>query len=116
MNFFFFSSRRRHTRWPRDWSSDVCSSDLDPARRDIPPDPDPGLPRGKRQCEAGRAIPRVTSPDFDDRAPAPPDDPGTSVRTAPIPLATGPRGEGAVRPTDAAAAVAVRGFSRARGA
>src|SRR5690625_6814778 len=27
-NFFFFSSRRRHTRWPRDWSSDVCSSDL----------------------------------------------------------------------------------------
>src|SRR5690625_7943989 len=24
----FFSSRRRHTRWPRDWSSDVCSSDL----------------------------------------------------------------------------------------
>src|SRR5439155_2385950 len=28
--FFFFSSRRRHTRWPRDWSSDVCSSDLPP--------------------------------------------------------------------------------------
>src|SRR5215208_286640 len=27
-NLFFFSSRRRHTRWPRDWSSDVCSSDL----------------------------------------------------------------------------------------
>src|SRR5439155_8338906 len=25
---FFFSSSRRHTRWPRDWSSDVCSSDL----------------------------------------------------------------------------------------
>src|SRR5439155_14030672 len=30
-NIFFFSSRRRHTRWPRDWSSDVCSSDLVPA-------------------------------------------------------------------------------------
>src|SRR5690625_6642349 len=28
MYIFFFSSRRRHTRWPRDWSSDVCSSDL----------------------------------------------------------------------------------------
>src|SRR5690625_3415605 len=28
MCIFFFSSRRRHTRWPRDWSSDVCSSDL----------------------------------------------------------------------------------------
>src|SRR5439155_10428583 len=30
---FFFSSRRRHTRWPRDWSSDVCSSDLAGRRR-----------------------------------------------------------------------------------
>src|SRR6266566_3667304 len=27
-NFFFFSSRRRHTRLQGDWSSDVCSSDL----------------------------------------------------------------------------------------
>src|SRR5207249_5755556 len=27
--YFFFSSRRRHTRSKRDWSSDVCSSDLD---------------------------------------------------------------------------------------
>src|SRR5690606_41071689 len=26
--FFYFSSRRRHTRFSRDWSSDVCSSDL----------------------------------------------------------------------------------------
>src|SRR6266436_7953858 len=37
---FFFSSRRRHTRCSRDWSSDVCSSDLvtnalDQARREI---------------------------------------------------------------------------------
>src|SRR5690606_39317396 len=29
MFFFFFSSRRRHTRFSRDWSSDVCSSDLE---------------------------------------------------------------------------------------
>src|SRR2546429_4088711 len=29
--FFFFSSRRRHTRCSRDWSSDVCSSDLSAA-------------------------------------------------------------------------------------
>src|SRR5690625_5348745 len=28
LHVFVFSSRRRHTRWPRDWSSDVCSSDL----------------------------------------------------------------------------------------
>src|SRR5215469_2867059 len=32
--FFFFSSRRRHTRSLRDWSSDVCSSDL-PLRDDV---------------------------------------------------------------------------------
>src|SRR5215469_6329498 len=31
--FFFFSSRRRHTRSLRDWSSDVCSSDLGQVRR-----------------------------------------------------------------------------------
>src|SRR2546429_3402553 len=39
--FFFFSSRRRHTRCSRDWSSDVCSSDLNScfqrlARRQLP--------------------------------------------------------------------------------
>src|SRR5690606_39624993 len=28
--YFFFSSRRRHTSFSRDWSSDVCSSDLTP--------------------------------------------------------------------------------------
>src|SRR3712207_7861108 len=34
MEFFFVSSRRRHTRYWRDWSSDVCSSDLvEPAER-----------------------------------------------------------------------------------
>src|SRR2546430_14256479 len=31
--FFFFSSRRRHTRFDCDWSSDVCSSDLDLDRK-----------------------------------------------------------------------------------
>src|SRR5437762_5963821 len=31
--FFFFSSRRRHTRYIGDWSSDVCSSDLQGMRR-----------------------------------------------------------------------------------
>src|SRR5689334_23867056 len=36
--FFFFSSRRRHTRWNCDWSSDVCSSDLElaPAGGSLP--------------------------------------------------------------------------------
>src|SRR2546422_5104810 len=32
--FFFFSSRRRHTRCSRDWSSDVCSSDVSQPERD----------------------------------------------------------------------------------
>src|SRR3989449_4686937 len=36
MFFFFFSSRRRHTRCSRDWSSDVCSSDLTDPKNDIP--------------------------------------------------------------------------------
>src|SRR5690606_41030933 len=36
---FFFSSRRRHTRFSRDWSSDVCSSDL------VQPDGDGNLLR-----------------------------------------------------------------------
>src|SRR6267378_2006759 len=52
--FFFFSSRRRHTRSLRDWSSDVCSSDLlvpslaekyarsHPDARRLGPDEDPG--------------------------------------------------------------------------
>src|SRR5207249_5691505 len=35
---FFFSSRRRHTRSKRDWSSDVCSSDLK-AKKEISKDP-----------------------------------------------------------------------------
>src|SRR2546429_4645430 len=35
-SFFFFSSRRRHTRCSRDWSSDVCSSDLDVDRAHAP--------------------------------------------------------------------------------
>src|SRR5699024_11791392 len=33
---FFFSSRRRHTRSKRDWSSDVCSSDLDASSQHQP--------------------------------------------------------------------------------
>src|SRR6266849_4321317 len=41
--FFFFSSRRRHTSSTRDWSSDVCSSDL-PTRHYLPPAPPPAEP------------------------------------------------------------------------
>src|SRR6266536_2978596 len=48
MMIFFFSSRRRHTRSTRDWSSDVCSSDLNPAAGET----DERVPiAGKRQLE-----------------------------------------------------------------
>src|SRR5690348_2684135 len=61
--FFFFSSRRRHTRWTGDWSSDVCSSDLhlrrgatvgllhrpaEPAPRRLPRQPQPDLLRHRQ--------------------------------------------------------------------
>src|SRR2546422_5717013 len=45
---FFFSSRRRHTRCSRDWSSDVCSSDL-PAPAPLVPDWDLFGERGYKQ-------------------------------------------------------------------
>src|SRR2546422_3152778 len=48
--FFFFSSRRRHTRCSRDWSSDVCSSDL-PGSSARPPWPPC---RGRRRWRGRR--------------------------------------------------------------
>src|SRR5437870_11537938 len=61
---FFFSSRRRHTRWPRDWSSDVCSSDLlllpregvlDPVYlANYPPVPGPGEGSWRGKPDRGR--------------------------------------------------------------
>src|ERR1041385_231145 len=51
---FFFSSRRRHTRCSRDWSSDVCSSDLVIVPTDeLPPAP----PDGISSSNPGRGIP-----------------------------------------------------------
>src|SRR5579885_1168936 len=46
VSFFFFSSRRRHTRSKRDWSSDVCSSDLVVKSRAALISPRDRLPRG----------------------------------------------------------------------
>src|SRR5690606_40165532 len=45
-SLFFFSSRRRHTRFSRDWSSDVCSSDLPAGARDHDHAGLEGLPQG----------------------------------------------------------------------
>src|SRR3989454_6320934 len=53
--FFFFSSRRRHTRLQGDWSSDVCSSDLPPARSAAPPARvEPARRRAVRGARRGR--------------------------------------------------------------
>src|SRR2546429_395279 len=49
-DFFFFSSRRRHTRCSRDWSSDVCSSDLRADQgADCRPNRWPGAAHGTRR-------------------------------------------------------------------
>src|SRR5437764_13630476 len=49
MRLFFFSSRRRHTRYIGDWSSDVCSSDLGKRRRRA------GAEAGRAEAHAGGA-------------------------------------------------------------
>src|SRR5256885_5086073 len=51
--FFFFSSRRRHTRLQGDWSSDVCSSDL--CRR-----AEPGIHAGRLDPQ-GQALRRIAA-------------------------------------------------------
>src|SRR5438874_6231808 len=54
--FFFFSSRRRHTRSLRDWSSDVCSSDLCARARIAAADPG-DVRRQRTAAVAAGAIP-----------------------------------------------------------
>src|SRR5690606_8105905 len=54
--FFFFSSRRRHTRFSRDWSSDVCSSDLTDLAAEAIDLPDPRLPRYGRDYDIGDLV------------------------------------------------------------
>src|SRR3712207_6170704 len=54
--FFFFSSRRRHTRYWRDWSSDVCSSDLFFVKR-----PGPGFNVTLRRRLFRRAVARCNN-------------------------------------------------------
>src|SRR5476651_292893 len=52
--FFFFSSRRRHTRYWRDWSSDVCSSDLTPRAPGVSRDAGTAMVTG-RSCRPVRS-------------------------------------------------------------
>src|SRR3989440_7820157 len=75
MFLFFFSSRRRHTRSDRDWSSDVCSSDLHAAclpfhrrgRSFVPetlPDTATTVSRARRECAAGCHTPPAAPPAY----------------------------------------------------
>src|SRR6266508_3061577 len=59
--WFFFSSRRRHTRWPRDWSSDVCSSDLGPRCCEPSPRSSVGGPPTTGPRSPARSSPRWTT-------------------------------------------------------
>src|SRR5207249_11924713 len=60
---FFFSSSRRHTRSKRDWSSDVCSSDLAQAGKAPPPSATPAAPM-LLNSGGGRAIGLEGDPNF----------------------------------------------------
>src|SRR2546430_1547651 len=61
--FFFFSSRRRHTRFDCDWSSDVCSSDLSIEGASIRKILDSrGNPTVEVEVRAGRALGRAAAP------------------------------------------------------
>src|SRR2546422_9433803 len=67
ISVFFFSSRRRHTRCSRDWSSDVCSSDLTP-RTALQCERHEGgfkmtLPHGTDRLESARLVLRRMTPD-----------------------------------------------------
>src|SRR5437870_9038076 len=69
VSVFFFSSRRRHTRWPRDWSSDVCSSDLLPGgdergrrRPDHPAERDVSLDQRRCQLDECKRRPGAARP------------------------------------------------------
>src|SRR2546427_4763882 len=70
VSFFFFSSRRRHTRFDCDWSSDVCSSDLRERRDQLLHallEGDEETPARAGDARLARAAARAPEPE-DDRA------------------------------------------------
>src|SRR5215475_12016215 len=60
---FFFSSRRRHTRFSRDWSSDVCSSDLQVIKVFWRGNPIFVSHRTGKEIEEARNVPLASLPD-----------------------------------------------------
>src|SRR6266581_6191639 len=88
--FFFFSSRRRHTRWTGDWSSDVCSSDLTGQHvsdRIVhgPPVPSPARLRDARDEPLQRQVPETDAAHLD----APQDSARTAAAPAPVAVPDG---------------------------
>src|ERR1039457_3700339 len=74
--WFFFSSRRRHTRLQGDWSSDVCSSDLSPPK-EIPKEEPKAIPipardakrKGPRESEQKKPPPKEIAKVEENRIP-----------------------------------------------
>src|SRR5690606_40775038 len=94
---FFFSSRRRHTRFSRDWSSDVCSSDLTSDTINVPADDISPPPVDSRQIPPdGTPCARVR---FLHLLPVVAD----SIRALPPPPRSGKRGHLPVTPQNSGA-------------
>src|SRR5437868_7734945 len=81
--FFFFSSRRRHTRSKRDWSSDVCSSDLT---------------RSGPEPKESAGTPRLAKEKWSERKKLPASGRESGVKLRPWSLATSIRSSCRVRP------------------
>src|SRR5260370_3737021 len=106
--FFFFSSRRRHTRFKCDWSSDVCSSDLAAERRDARAGALRAHPRqpegGARRRGRARLLPGRADPDRQSEGPRP--------RDRDLVLASGHRGHLPARRPHHRSAEGARGHRR----
>src|SRR5206468_11506614 len=114
--FFFFSSRRRHTRSDRDWSSDVCSSDLELqriVRRCLAKDPDERYQSIKEVAIELKELRREleTSTGIDTTVPPPRSTTELSTDGGPMVQSTAAR-SGSIPPTISSAEYLVSGIKK----